>query len=134
MKKVMLIAISMSLGACATTYERCTEVVSNPYDLEANNPETIVAAAEIVHEAHPSWSKQQVVDYVTSTFKVEWMSYGSIDQCLARKDASDQAILNNMVAGFNAGRGAYKDETESLRRQSEEMSKKPPEVNVFIQK
>lgn len=136
MNKVLMIALSMSLGACATTYERCTEVTDNPFEIE--NPRTATVRDLQVIYAEQGYknqmSFQEFYGLVQAKTRVEWQRYGSIDQCIARKDASDQAIINNMAVGYEFGKSIHQDDLDDLRAQNAEAHRKPSQVNVYIQK
>lgn len=86
MKYLSLVLVLFST-ACATTYERCSQVTEMPYGL------SLGMSDEEVFARFPGESKDEIAKKVLAGTKFEWNRYGSMDACVAYKEREKQAIV-----------------------------------------
>ena len=105
--KYAIVLVALSLGACATPYERCSEITVNPYGIDLDD----LVGSEARLQAAMKESKlteEQFKARVRAQTKFEWHRYGSLDSCvasLAAQDAVTASQINGLIETAAAPRG-----------------------------
>ena len=105
--KYAIVLVALSLGACATAYERCSEITANPYGIDLDDP---VGSEERLQAAmkESKLSEEQFRAQLKARTKFEWQRYGSINACVSALEAQDAVTasqINGLIETAAAPRG-----------------------------
>lgn len=105
--KYAIVLVALSLGACATAYERCSEITANPYGIDLDDPVGSEARLQAAMK-ESKLSEEQFRAQLKARTKFEWQRYGALDACvsaLATQDSITASQINGLIETAAAPRG-----------------------------
>jgi len=106
--KNVIIVLAFSISACATAHNRCESLSENPYGFrEDSTKEEYEAKFKEIKEKHfPTLSTEEAIERIRAATKFEWQNYGSMNACIASKEARDRALAYQLDGFIDAAQRA----------------------------